>query len=333
MKRMIIPLAVAAILAAGLLALAGCASSGGGSVSANPTAKVPITVKAEGWTDASTPVIIHVVSDDGKVDFCRAIDANKAGEIPLADGSYRLFLITPINADGSIYTVPDAGTLTVKDGKADALEFSLARIEADDVTNEQMEQAVKDIAAATAKGDGTLSGSKAKAVREKAAKNAAAAGKVDEAEASASAEAASSEAAAAVEQSRAQQASGGNGGGTPQGGSAAPAGGNGGGSSSGGSEPGPSQHVHTWVQQQVGTESVWIVDQSAWDEQVAVGEHIHCSCGMDWYSVDSYIPHQDEALCRYSVVTDYEWVHHDEVGHYEDRAIYQTVCSGCGAVA
>lgn len=118
------------------------------------------------------------------------------------------------------------------------------------------------------------------------------------------------------------------------GGSATPAGGNGGGSSSGGSEPGPSQHEHTWVQQQVGTESVWIVDQSAWDEKVAVGSHIECTCGINWgTNIEAAVGHCAETGCTRTVVTDFDWVHHDEVGHYEDRAIYQTVCSGCGAVA
>ena len=119
-------------------------------------------------------------------------------------------------------------------------------------------------------------------------------------------------------------------------GGASPAGGGSDGGStpsSSGGEPTPAQHEHTWATRTVSDGEVWVVDQAAWDEKVAIGDHYHCSCGMDWYDTDSYISHQDDALCSYSVVTDYDWIHHDEVGHYEQRSHSETYCTVCGAIA
>lgn len=90
-------------------------------------------------------------------------------------------------------------------------------------------------------------------------------------------------------------------------------------------------HRHSWEPQPIGTKQVW-VEVPGWNEQVVVGDHIHCTCGLDWYDETTYFDHVKEALCRYTVVTDMEWIHHDKTGHYEERTIYQMVCTECGTV-
>lgn len=105
--------------------------------------------------------------------------------------------------------------------------------------------------------------------------------------------------------------------------------------SPGKSDPGKTsskKHSHTWATRTVSDGKVWVVDEDEWDEKVWVGDHIHCSCGLDWYNTESYIEHQDVALCGSSVVNDYEWVHHDATGHYETKSHTETYCTGCGAV-
>lgn len=132
--------------------------------------------------------------------------------------------------------------------------------------------------------------------------------------------------------------------------------GNAGGENAGASKPNggnsgtaelPAQsHKHTWVdvtEKRWVSNSVWVVDQAAWDEQVATGSIWHCNCGATFYSASAIAAHAEEMALQGSfnhgswVETIYGTVHHDEVGHWEDRGHYETVvvgrkCSGCGAV-
>lgn len=98
------------------------------------------------------------------------------------------------------------------------------------------------------------------------------------------------------------------------------------GSSQGGtSQP---EHVHNWVAQ---TEQRWVQDSAAWDEQVQTGEIIKASCGATFGSVDEWFAHQTRNhSCSYTVVPNYNTVHHDATGHYE-TVTTGYVCSGCGA--
>ena len=75
--------------------------------------------------------------------------------------------------------------------------------------------------------------------------------------------------------------------------------------------------------QQVKTGQRWVEDSPAWDEQVQVGERIVCSDGTEWGSEDAAWAHmEEEALAgksvSYSVQPNYETVHHDATGHWED---------------
>ena len=100
--------AVAACLAAALL-LGGCSSAP--QESAEPeqpaieTVDVSLNVTADaGWDGNSTPAIAHILGDG--VNVYHAITAGEEGNagastIALAAGSYKVSLISPVNADGS----------------------------------------------------------------------------------------------------------------------------------------------------------------------------------------------------------------------------------------
>jgi len=123
---------------------------------------------------------------------------------------------------------------------------------------------------------------------------------------------------------------------TANSGQASPATGGGGSPSpsSGGSEPVPSQHEHTWATRTIDDGEVWVVDQAAWDEKVLVGGHYECSCGINWGTdVKSMAKHCAETGCTTTAVDDYDWIHHEEVGHYEQRSHSETYCTVCGAIA
>ncbi len=117
------------------------------------------------------------------------------------------------------------------------------------------------------------------------------------------------------------------------------------GGNSGSAEPPAQSHKHTWVdvtEDRWVSNSVWVVDQAAWDEQVATGSVWHCNCGATFNSASAIAAHAEEMALQGSfnhgswVETIYGTVHHDEVGHWEDQGHYETVvvgrkCSGCGA--
>lgn len=156
--------AIAVACGAAALAIAvGLALSGGPTPPATPGAtpearqaalteeedvavSVPVTVEAEGWTDDSTPAIAHVTSSDGSVDYYHAVTASEAASgatVDLAPGDYRVSWVSPINADGSIYQVPEAQEITVV---AQATETSdgAARAEASDAAEPSGENQATD---------------------------------------------------------------------------------------------------------------------------------------------------------------------------------------------
>ncbi|VWL93798.1 Uncharacterised protein [Collinsella intestinalis] len=117
------------------------------------------------------------------------------------------------------------------------------------------------------------------------------------------------------------------------------------GGSSSGSTSRPS-HKHTWVEQTAQKwvpDNVWVVDKPAWDEKVPGKSFIRCSCGATFNTNADWSAHAKSAALAgdlshtSSVVTGPgTTIHHDEVGHWEDRGRNETVvtgyaCSGCGA--
>lgn len=126
---------------------------------------------------------------------------------------------------------------------------------------------------------------------------------------------------------------------------AKPSGGSTGGAASKPSQPSQPAHTHTWVEQtaqQWVPNNVWVVDQAAWDEVVPGRTYVKCSCGAVFNNDSEWGAHSESAALAgdfnhsYTVLTENTTVHHDEVGHWEDRGYNQTVvtgyvCSGCGA--
>lgn len=111
----------------------------------------------------------------------------------------------------------------------------------------------------------------------------------------------------------------------------------------------PAWDEQVWVSKQEWVpDNVWVVDAQAWDEQVQVSEGYyetvrttsHCR-----FMADDYIAYTDDEVMAHVKYLmgqglasnyfvewehediwhepEYSWVHHDEVGHWEDRGSYQ----------
>ena len=122
-----------------------------------------LEVKADGWdADTSTPVIAHIEDTDGKVDFYTAIAANKRVSVTVGEsGTYSVSLIPPVNADGSTYKAASGEVDAVKtDEKTDGTTITLEKVDADNVTKDDLTAIAKDVAEAVKKGDSTLTGDK-----------------------------------------------------------------------------------------------------------------------------------------------------------------------------
>lgn len=122
-----------------------------------------LEVKADGWdADTSTPIIAHIEDEDGKVDFYTAIAANKQVTVKVGEsGTYTVTFISPVNADGSIYTVPSKKVTAGKaDKKTASTGVTFDKVDADKVTKDDLTAIAKDVAEAVKKGDSTLTGDK-----------------------------------------------------------------------------------------------------------------------------------------------------------------------------
>ena len=162
----------------------------------SPTIQLGVT--AEGWdAEGSSPVIAHVTNGDGTVDFYHAYDANEAEELGVdGAGTYKVSFISPVNSDGSIYKVggevpveataadtdADTGAATSGGPATEAATTGTAagttttatfeRVDAKDVTADDLNKVAEQVAEAVKKGDGTLSGDTGAAVVQKVADNA-----------------------------------------------------------------------------------------------------------------------------------------------------------------
>lgn len=136
------------------------------------TYAIQVGAKAEGWVEGeSSPVIVHVVSESEGIDYYHAYSANEevALDVP-AEGGYEVSFITPVNADGSVYEVPDAQTVQAEVVDEDAgdesgatgaepeLPFEFTLKKAEDVTADELSAVAKAVAEAVKRGDETLTG-------------------------------------------------------------------------------------------------------------------------------------------------------------------------------
>ncbi|WP_276684644.1 hypothetical protein [Slackia piriformis] len=311
-----------------------------------------ITAEAEGWDFAtSTPLIAHVAGDGA--DFYVSLGEGGSAELSLALGEYEVDFVPSIGADGSLLKHEGELDLHVSDeGGSVSAEF--VKVEAEDVSEDEMKAAVEAVAKAVEGGDGSLKGEAGKAVLETAKSNAAANPNMSEeakeesekvadgAEAGLAADDASSQAGAAQDagsstgQSGQDVQSGGNASSSTASSSS--------GTSSASSSSKPA-HQHSWAavttQQWVSNPvSVWVQDSAAWDEPVYSGTYWcnKCGCAVDaTHNKDMMMQGQGgHSLTVKQVQTG--TIHHEATGHYEtqDQGWYETVttgyqCSGCGA--
>lgn len=125
---------------------------------------IKLNVTAEGWdADSSTPIVAMFLPDtpeddlvtadeatgedaqEGKEDtsdvepIYKDLKANEDQVLELEEGSYNLSLISPVNSDGSIYTVPTETVVEASEITDDAEPIELELIPADQVASEQMQ--------------------------------------------------------------------------------------------------------------------------------------------------------------------------------------------------
>lgn len=365
-----------------VVVLSGCfgqrpeAKTGDATETEAKTVLATITIDAPGWSKDSSPFVVHFTGlgdATADVDFYHAVSASDdaSAQVELPAGSYEVDYISAINADGSIYRTPDEPA-TVVIGEADGesedaseeqptldVDGSFEQVPAEDVTQDDIDGILGELADAVEKGDETLSGDAGKDVVDTATGNAQNAPNVDKDKV----EQAGEEASDAVKDEPTKPSTGGS---TDNSGSSSkPSGGSSSGSSSSSSSGGSSSaskpaHQHTWVAQ---TEQQWVVDEAAWDEPVyetqAVTTYVaECryynedgsagGCGAsatfdnatdasNWMK-DHLLAHRyddEDHFTHYYSKTEYEYVqtgtvHHDEVGHWETVTTGYK-CSGCGA--
>ena len=137
---------------------------------------VNVGVTAEGWDEAtSSPVIAHIESDDGDVDFYHAFPANQAEPVAVGDeSSCKVTYVSPVNADGSIYKVGETKTLTASEEKvsdSSSTAATLERVDAAGVTADDLTNIASQVTEAVKKGDSTLTGDKGSQVVSKVEEN------------------------------------------------------------------------------------------------------------------------------------------------------------------
>lgn len=206
-----------------------------------------VGVKAEGWdAETSSPVIAHIVSETEGIDYYHAYSANEdvALDVP-AKGGYEVSFITPVNADGSVYDVPDAQTVqAIEKGSDGSLPFEFALVKADAVSKEDITGISADVADAVKGGDETLTGGNGAKVAELVGKNL-------KANPNADTDAVDEQTEGAAESAQSGDSTAkGSGNGVSTGSDAKPSGNGGNGSSSGSNgSDGGSKHSHNWVAQ------------------------------------------------------------------------------------
>ena len=273
------------------------AATGAPVAEAEETFVLDVGVSAEGWDEeTSSPVIAHIVCEELGIDYYHAYAANESVALGVpGEGDYEVSFISPVNADGSVYRVPDAATVaSVPDGEADDdLPFKFERIPAEDVATDELTAIVSQVAEAIKSGDETLTGEAGVGIAELVEENSKTNPNADDE----AVEEESTEATEAAEQGGSSAQTGGSamGGGDDNNGpdsDSKPSGNGGGGSSSKpsggdtGSTSSPS-HTHNWVAQ---TKTV----------------------------------HHDAEYKTVHHDAEYKIVHHDAVVEYRD------ICNNCG---
>ena len=335
-------LAVAVAVAAGAILLSNEPAPEGGPADAvqaeGAEAERAAEVGLEGYqaAEGATPVIVHVKGADesnSDVDFYHAIEGDSE-QLSVREGSYTFRYVPVINPDGGLVTAGDVEAI-VEAGSSPCKSDASSK-PADQVTADEMQDALDQVAEAVKKGDGTLKGDAGKDIVEKAAQNAAASGKVDQGKID---EAKKEGQQAAEQPSPAGSDAGSEPAAAPSGSQAAsaPAAPSSGGSQQGSEETRPA-HSHSWAPvYRTETSAVTVTDREAYTSREYVGSTWHCNtCGYECSSEDAIEAHifSYDQIHSYSVKTNYQDVYHPAVTHQEtvqSQVLDHYECSGCGA--
>ena len=127
--------------------------------------KTAVTIQItadEGWNQSSTPAIAHIVSKDktGEPDFYHAVSPEEEGQkgasvVELAEGTYTIEWISPVNEDGSVYEIeqnPQDYTVKADSEGNSGINCIMKRIPADQVTEEMIRDIGNKTKAAVEKG-------------------------------------------------------------------------------------------------------------------------------------------------------------------------------------
>ncbi len=329
------------------------------SAAFDQASKVSLRATADGWSEeASTPLIAYIkrvedanpssssnstsapsdpsltpmsaeldpekadegTEDDGQERYF-AFSPNKNASLSLPSGRYTFSFITPLNSDGSLYTVPEMVDMVVGDGGMAVLPIDLVHVEASEVTEEQSSHALAQLKTAwERKKDASFDyGPYAKSID--LALNTWFSEKSDATEDESSADLTEEQQAAldAQANTQAEQSS-------EQ-------------SSSASSAPTATEHAHDWVAQH---EQRWepsivpVIDTAAWESPVYA--RYKCQEGILFETLDECLAHVREhgnetyTSSNEIIRIDY----HPAVVHYEERDSYVDVVSGyrcsiCGA--
>lgn len=321
-----------------------------------------VGVFAEGWDEnTSTPIIAHIVNEDEGIDYYHAYDAN-VEELLTVDESdgYRISFISPVNADGSIYVVPEEGDIDVTTVGAvgetggDSLPYLFTLVDAEDVSAEELADIAGQVVEAIKNGDETLTGEAGTRIAEQVEANCKANPNMDD-ETAEAVEDAADEAAESAASDDSSSSSSSSGGGTSSGSnssgssstssSSSSSSGKGSSSSSGSSNSSSSStstHTHNWVAQTttVHHDAVYkTVHHDAVTSTVVECNH----CGTQFSSTSEWATHSKELLLggydginlSYSVKTVVTQEAYDEQvlvsAAYDETVTTGYKCSSCGA--
>lgn len=300
-----------------------------GAVEAEPEEVyvLPIGASAEGWDEAtSSPVIVHVVSEEQDVDYYHAYSANEAARLTVpSEGEYQVSFISPVNADGSIYRVPDAQTVTsvvaeagdgAETGLDGELPFVFEPVPAEDVTADELNSIMEQVTEAIKKGDETLTGEAGASVADTVKENCTANPNADT---EAVEEEATKATEATQEGSSAQTGSTGGSSSTSSTGGSVSGGSGSGGSVSGGTSGGSTGGSSSNTGSSSGSGSSTGSGSSSGGSSSSQPSHTH-----NWVPVTTTVHHDAQ----------YKTVHHDaqyKTVHHDAVTQNRSICNSCGA--
>ena len=116
-------------------------------------------VRADGWdAGSSTPAVLCVRHEDGSPVLFHAIAVDSRESIELDAGTYWTSFISPVNAGGSIYRMPEPQQVTVEVGHTVSIGADLEWVAPDAATRDDYLAITGAVQEAVGAGDATLQG-------------------------------------------------------------------------------------------------------------------------------------------------------------------------------